>query len=100
MVRPLTERKEISLWWRKQNEANDKRNNQPFEAFTDKLTARSGNEGKPGARSSQEKEQRHSPLRTEDNQDNQTCALSTTPDMPVEHIENVDGVSVKHAHHG
>ncbi len=57
MVRTLVKSKQVGLWWRKQDEPNDERNDQPFETVTDKMTGRSGFERKPGARSGQEEEQ-------------------------------------------
>src|SRR6266849_6925197 len=100
MIKPLTGRKEISLGRRKKDEANDKRNDQSFEAFTDELTACSGFERKPGDCSGKEKEQCHSPLCAEDDQHNQTCVLFPTPDTPVERIVNIECVGIKYPQHG
>src|SRR5436305_1853582 len=100
VVERVTDGDKIGQRWSKQDEADDKRNDQPCEAFADELTGRSGFEGEPGACSCKEKEKRHAPLRAEDDQHHQAGVLLSTLDMPVELIENICAMRVEDSQHG
>ena len=93
----MTDRYKIGYRWRKQDEADETRNDQPCEAFADELTCRSRFEGKPGACSCKKKEKCHAPLRAEDDQYKQAGVLLSTLDMPVELIEYIGGMRVEHS---
>src|SRR5436305_888538 len=100
MVERVTDGDKIGQRWRKQDEADETRNDQPCEAFADELTCRSRFECKPGACSCKEKEKGHAPLRTEDDQHHQVIVLLNTLDMPVELIEYICAMRIEDSRHG